>query len=912
MNLSCTPATTQPRALLRSEATTASLTISCRQEFRVLHRTDLHSRLQEEQAEAQAVLSAGRLRRQLYAALSAIYEILSEESGGTEAELRRGSIAALSGALAAWRAGALKIDDSGSFYLSQSARLGVLRQLLELCPVPAVKILRGLPAAGRAALLEVLVYSQAIPFQQSIEILWPASMHFVPRAPDATSAVYRKAQGAYMTPGWLARRTVQYALTAYLRGKGVADHDLKRLADGKGRRLPRATRKRLGALLRDVRLVDAACGVGSFLYQSFHLILSWRISLSGRPRVVDYVRRLLSDQLHGVDRDPLAVALTKVTLWLEASRYIDQSAPAPQIRCGDALTGRPFHGTWDSDLNSLPLSFTPDGLDWATAFPRVAREGGFSVAVGNPPWERVKLLSREFFEVTEPSIAAAPTTAARRRRMGQLARAEFELKRAEHAAYAQGIRDSGYFRYTASGDLNLYPLFIERALQLVNCEGAVGLIVPTGLATDYGMSAFFNELRERRCLRLFLDFENRAKIFPEVDGRFRFAVCVLTNAGALARPRYAFFLHCEDDLDRDDRALSIGEAKIAAINPNTRTVPVVRSKSDLKILVDVHRRVPVLDPDGSGRERSWDLEYRRFFDMTTDSDKFRPWGAVRRRATLRPDGFLESERGLFARVYEGRMIDLFDHRAASCVEAETNYRRPASSLAFTETDRQNPEQLAFPRYAVDGDVLERRLRGWGHQWFVGFMDIGSATNRRTMIASVLPKCAAGNKVPLLLPRGGAKAAALLLANLASFVFDYSLRQHIGNITLNWFMLRQCPVLPPAAYENSRVGEQRLDEWIQNRVLQLTYTSTDLAGWAHELGHHGAPFVWDSAGRRQLRIELDALFFALYGLAEDEIVHAMDTFHIIRRAEEAHHGEYRLRNEIVEKWREIQPQVRCSW
>jgi len=858
------------------------------------------------------LLPPGRLRNQLYTALGAIFEALKGVSDRTDAELRRGSIATLSGALAAWRSGALKVDRSGTFSLSQPTRVKVLRQLLDLCLVPLSEVLRRLTPAGRAALHEVLTCSESVSFQQSVEILWPASMHFVPQAPDADSAVYRKSQGAYMTPAWLARRAVQYALTTYLRQKGIPELYLKKLAAGKGQSLPPATRKRLGALLRDIRLIDPACGVGTFLSQAFHLILSWRISISARPDVSSYALRLLADQLHGVDRDPLAVALTKVALWLESSSYTDQVPPTPLVSCGDALTGRPFHETWQETGDLLPLAFTRDGLDWPTAFPRVVQAGGFDVAVGNPPWERVKLLSREFFEVTEPVIAAAPNTAVRRRRMGEVVRAEFERRRAEYATYAQAIRDSGYFRHTASGDLNLYPLFIERAIQLVNAGGAVGLIVPSGLATDYGMSAFFNRIREGRHLRLFFDFENRAKVFPDVDGRFRFSVCVLTNTASSSRPKYAFFLHSEADLDDAERKMEITERKIALVNPNTKTVPVVRSKKDLNILLDIHRRVPVLDPDDSGRERTWDLDYRRFFDMTNDSDKFHPWPDVYRRERLRPDGFLQGDGNLFARVYEGRMIDLFDHRAASCVESESNYRRPANSVAFTDADRKNPTQLALPRYAVESGVLEQRLRGWRHQWFLGFMDIGSATNRRTMITSVLPKCAAGNKVPLLMPAGGAKAAALLLANLGSFAFDYTLRQHVGNITINWFILRQCPVLPPSAFEQSYLGDEPLDRWVQSRVLQLTYTSTDLEGWANELGCYGSPFAWDSTHRRRLRVELDALFFALYTLNESEITHVMDTFSIIRRNEEAQHGGYRLRDEIIETWREIQPQVRCSW
>lgn len=168
-----------------------------------------------------------------------------------------------------------------------------------------------------------------------------------------------------------------------------------------------------------------------------------------------------------------------------------------------------------------------------------------------------------------------------------------------------------------------------------------------------------------------------------------------------------------------------------------------------------------------------------------------------------------------------------------------------------------------------------------------------------MIASVLPLSAAGNKVPLLLPESGPMAAAALLANLNSFAFDFALRQHIGNITLNWFMVRQCPVIPLLWYESLQVDDERLDQWVSRRVLKLTYTSTDLEGWARDLGYQSEPFVWNSEERRQLRAELDALYFSLYQLREDQIFHIMESFPIIKRIEVKQHGYYRYCNEVIE-------------
>jgi hypothetical protein len=86
-----------------------------------------------------------------------------------------------------------------------------------------------------------------------------------------------------------------------------------------------------------------------------------------------------------------------------------------------------------------------------------------------------------------------------------------------------------------------------------------------------------------------------------------------------------------------------------------------------------------------------------------------------------------------------------------------------------------------------------------------------------------------------------------------------------------------------------------------RVLELTYTAVDMAGLAADLGYRGAPFRWDAKRRRHLRAELDAACFHLYGLDRQELEYVMATFPIIRRREEAVHGEYLTKRLVLEQY-----------
>ena len=768
--------------------------------------------------------------------------------------------------------------------------------IYQLCPLPLATIKRHLSAKTFEAMASLLLNLQAVPFSSAIEVLWPIALQFAPDATDDQSAVYRKTQGTYLTPRWLARRTIEYAVVSYLKQHGVAQEVIRSLQNDTA--IDGRQQKRLALLLSRVTIVDPACGAGVFLSEAFYLLARWQCRVNPPLGYGDCARQLLDHQLYGVDRDPLAVGLTQAVLWFQAAPYVKDSIANIHIQLGDSLLGVPFHKTWQK----VPVVLPSDGeaFHWPAAFPNIAAAQGFDIVIGNPPWEKVKLLSREFFEVKQPHLAKISTSAARHSLMDAY-RPAYEQEREQRSEYARTIRASGFFEHTASNDLNLYQLFVERSLQLANHQGIIGFIIPSGFAFDMGTSQFFEEIRKQRHLVQFSDFENRAKVFADVDGRHRFAICVLTNSQAPDLPEYRFFLQQQDDLDDISRRVVLDEAMISLINPDTRTLPVVQSSVDLEILRGIHNRIPVF--------QSSEVRYRRLFDMSGDSGKFVAWTALSHQSCLRPDGLVEDKGQLYARVYEGRMIDHFNHRAADSIGQGGHLRRPASSIPITAHEAGDPSHLALPRFVVPYQDLVQRLDGWQQSWSIGFMDIGSSTNRRTMIATILPICAAGNKVPLLLPKAGATAAALLLANLNSFVFDYVLRQHIANITLNWFIVKQCAVVPLLAYKGAYIGRTPLIDWITAHVLELTYTSVDLLPWAMDLGRTSKrPYVWDPDRRRQLRVELDALFFILYGLAQSEIDHVMDSFPIIRRSEETQYGRYQLKNEIIAAWLKLQDEV----
>lgn len=126
---------------------------------------------------------------------------------------------------------------------------------------------------------------------------------------------------------------------------------------------------------------------------------------------------------------------------------------------------------------------------------------------------------------------------------------------------------------------------------------------------------------------------------------------------------------------------------------------------------------------------------------------------------------------------------------------------------------------------------------------------------------------------------GTPDPGVAIGNFSTYVLDFVLRQKMAGTNLNYFIMKQLPVLPPSAYERECPWsiEEQLDRWILARLLELTYTSYDMEPFARDHGDDGLPYRWDEERRFWLRAELDAAYFHLYGVARDDVDYIMDTF-----------------------------------
>jgi hypothetical protein len=557
-------------------------------------------------------------------------------------------------------------------------------------------------------------------------------------------------------------------------------------------------------------------------------------------------------------------------------------------------------------------------FNWQVAFPGVwsdweneNRNGGFDAVIGNPPWDRMKLQQVEWFAARKPEIALTQRASDRARLIRALESANDPLaadfaKASERAeAGVRVARQCGDYPLLSGGDVNLYSLFVERAMTIVKPAGMVGLLTPSGIATDKTAAPFFKGVATGGRLKALYDFENKKIFFPDVHASFKFCIFVASPTPIAGEAKCAFYLHNVNELRDPERCFPLTPEDFARVNPNTGTAPIFRTRRDAQLTTAIYDRLPVLVDRSTGEEvKAWPVRYSTMFHMTNDSSLFRTREELEEKEGAYPIGGnrFRSAAGEYVPLYVGRMIHQFDHRAASVEVNDANLHNAALSGGVTSTQKADPGFAPTPQYWVPLAKVEFPD---GLEWGIAFRDIARATDVRTFISAAVPRVGLGNTAPLILPNSKhqfIETGPFILGNVNSLVFDYIVRQKTQSTHVNWYLVEQLPVVPIERYDSIRFGKKTAGEIVREAVLELTYTAHDMAPFARDMGYVDQsgkakpPFVWDDDRRLKLRAKLDALNFHLYGVTDrDDVRYIYSTFPIVEREEMDAFNRYRSRD-----------------
>ena len=658
-------------------------------------------------------------------------------------------------------------------------------------------------------------------------------------------------------------------------------------------------------VLKALAVCDPACGSGAFLIRAYEALDAHYKAvvhgLAGAGMAAEEVAKLedaipdliLNHNLYGVDLSEQAVEITQLALWIRSARKGHTLADLSRnIVWGNSLVS-------DEEMvrqNHPDPEKRPRAMGWESAFPAVfARpKPGFDCVIGNPPWERVKLEEREFFGLGAPHIATAANAAGRKKLIEKLEVENPDLWEHYKAAQASATRmldhvrskDAG-FVLTGKGDVNLYMLFAELARRIVSPNGRVGLLLPSGIGTDHTTKEFFGELVASKTLSAVYDFVNRLGLFPDVEGRLKF--CVLLFSGAEIQSDemdFVFWAERVEHIAEKSRHVVLSAKEIKLMNPNTLTCPIFRSQRDGDLTKGIYKRVPILiDQNRKQGGNPWGIKFLRMFDQTNDAGLFGEGHEWEKKGyKLTGNSYVKKGKRALP-LMEAKMTRDYDHRA-SCVtmnakNAYMNYDAEPVSLV----DHQNPEFLPMGRYWVAEDDIAARAPKSLSIAAIGFHDIARANDTRTMVACLSPLAGYSNTLPLIVNDGNQRwrRFCCLAGNLNSYPYDFLVRQKANNAHLNFFIVEQLPTLPPetCAEKCPWSKKETIEQWISERVLKLTCTAEDMIPLAKACDFKGSRgdgvHIWKEAERAEIRAELDAAYFHLYGITRDDAEYMLSTF-----------------------------------
>ncbi|MFB6186084.1 MAG: restriction endonuclease, partial [Halobacteriaceae archaeon] len=268
--------------------------------------------------------------------------------------------------------------------------------------------------------------------------------------------------------------------------------------------------------------------------------------------------------------------------------------------------------------------------------------------------------------------------------------------------------------------------------------------------------------------------------------------------------------------------------EINLVNPNTGTCPTFRTRKDAELSIKIYRNSSILKHEKEDEDDIWGIELRRMFNSGDDSDLFeRKWD-------LEEDGWelmgniFEKEDKKYLPVYESKMIHQYDHRFKTYRDQEKSQVKDKNPREVTPEKKDDPEYCILPPYWVS---QQEYLDQWNSdRWHIALRKVARATDKRTVIASVIPAVATEDSINHILDCDG-EEAPILLSCLNSFVLDYAARRKVGGANLNQYIAKQLPVPKPGKFENITVNGESLYERVKKLSSMLMYTSNEISNYA---------------------------------------------------------------------------------
>ncbi|QEE14481.1 N-6 DNA methylase [Promethearchaeum syntrophicum] len=571
-------------------------------------------------------------------------------------------------------------------------------------------------------------------------------------------------------------------------------------------------------------------------------------------------------------------------------------------------------------------------FNWFLEFPEVFQSdnSGFDCILMNPPWDVLVLLENEFFAGKSDYIINSQNRAERQLKIKELKEKNRELHDLYVSEFSRIKKTSHYFKFSkfyeksSYGSLNLFALFIERSLSLINKSGNIGTIVPTTLITGDNLKSLFQYLYLKLKLKYAFNFINRLKIFP-IGDKIQFSLITISNEEnknilmsfytwkSQLLNNYLEIYEQGQEIDEFNRRIEEGGSLILLdsedfelFNPNSKTSPLFRRTKDYFLVKKSYQRTIILEKE---RHFSpWKIKFNRILDSALASKHFKT------AKYLENNGFIkkickekgrtwikneDSKKNTYLPLYSGSSIWFYDYRYNELIPRDDKkLKKKALQVKVTEDKHNNKEYCHLPMYWVNEKVfIDKKPENWDKKWYFGYRDISGTDNERSFIISVFPHSPFVSTLNVITTDKFRNEFICLIANLSSIIFDFIARNKISGIHFSQYIVKQLPVFPPEVYSKDLLFQ------IKKRVIELVYTSSEMNTFITDFGFKEElkPYNWKEERREKLKAELDAIFSLMYGYNRENLQYILNTFSRLRTNELKLLGEFRTKRLILESY-----------
>ena len=574
-----------------------------------------------------------------------------------------------------------------------------------------------------------------------------------------------------------------------------------------------------------ISVVDYSCGGSAFLRAAKKICEEMKLSLD----------------IYGYDVDPVAVIVSRTKL---------VTANNPNSARVKIMLGNPLLPNCCNSVDRFEKAISGRYYNLNMGVKPIT---GVDIVLGNPPWEKIRFEEKKFLKhfLGDADLA---TKNDRKKKLDGVAEENlsyYETLLKDYDDCKKYLKTSDSYKNSNCGEINTYALFTELSFNMLKPMGIGSLIVKSSLVKLPVYKKFFKELAKGGELYELFMFSNRKKIFS-IDSREEFSVIYLTKGNnrtisvALGLDDYHQMINCNK--------VKLSYDELCIINPETGMLPSVKNDQELVFLIDLSKRFSTFG------EIYKECHYGRLVHLTNHSKDIRK---------KRDDDVLPIYEGKFIEIYTGKYATFKD------MTEKEKYKNKASAREI-----DNPQGNEYPeaRFYIRKEAWEKMSRGFDKTYVVAWRSLTSATNRRTMISTILPLIPTCQSIQLL-QLNDIRQLLHIVALFNSIVFDYIVRLKMVGLDLTQTIIKQLPVPQINQYEEVFLFkgiETTMSEHIISRLRFLYIDDERIKKIFEEYNCYDI-----NKDRKEVISEIDCLVGHLYGLSKTalaDIANSFDAFY----------------------------------